>query len=186
MNKATRALVMTGMAAVAGATMGSAAAQAAPAKPAPIGVTVSVKALAPFRYETVGYYRSAGACFHAGRYGESRGWWNSYRCVRISAGPYRSGWALTVDRNYFGGGGHGGDWNTWNSWNDQNCNDGDWDNGRGHGWHGGHRNDKNRHNDHSGHTTGVNNDRPGHTTGVSNNSSGNDPRTNHPGGVHKS
>lgn len=139
MNKATRALVMTGMAAVAGATMSATAASvasAAPATPASASTTAKVNAPASFRFQTVGYYRSARACFAAGHFGDSRGWWDSFRCVRIWAGPYRSGWALTVDRDYFGGG-HGREWNSWNSWNDGRYGHGDWDNGRNNGWYGG-------------------------------------------------
>jgi hypothetical protein len=142
---------MTGMAVVAGATMSAGAASAAPATPAPASTTVKAKAPAPFRFETVGYYRSAGACFQAGRFGDSRGWWNTFRCVRIWAGPYRSGWALTVDRDCFGGG-HGREWNFWNTWNEGRYGNGHWDNGRNHGWYGdrdrgqGNGNGNHRHN----------------------------------------
>lgn len=100
MNKATRLLAMTGMALVAGVTMGAGSASAATKTPAP----------GPGHEKVVGYYRSPLACERAGRIGEIRDKWESHDCTRVRFGFHRGLWKLSVSWGHgpFGHGhGHG-------------------------------------------------------------------------------
>ena len=100
MNKATRLLAMTGMALVAGVTMGAGPASAATKAPAP----------GPGHDKVVGYFHSPGACERAGRVGELRDKWNDHDCNRVRFGFHRGQWELSVSWGHgpFGGGhGHG-------------------------------------------------------------------------------
>jgi hypothetical protein len=121
MNKATRILVMTGMALVAGATVGAGPASAATATPS---TTTKAAAKTDWGHDRiVGYFRSPSACRTAGYIGERRGKWDNSDCIRVRGGFRRGLWALSVseDRHNFpghsfpghnfpgqGGPGHGG------------------------------------------------------------------------------
>jgi hypothetical protein len=95
MNKATRLLAMTGMAAAAGVTLFAGPASAANATPAP-----------GHHDHVAGYFRSPFACERAGRVGELRDNWNSHDCDRVRFGRHRGEWALTVSWGH-GPFGHG-------------------------------------------------------------------------------
>ena len=83
MNKISKALVMTGMALVAGATMSAGPAFAASAAPAaPQSATVK----APAHAQVVGFYRSVFACHAAGQQGERRDRWADHSCVQVRTG----------------------------------------------------------------------------------------------------
>jgi hypothetical protein len=109
MNKATRILVMTGMALVAGATVGAGPASASTATPAAPSTTTKAAAKADWD-RTVGYFRNPTACRIAGAIGERRGQWDDSYCVRVGGGFRRGLWALQVSYdNHHGHGfpGHG-------------------------------------------------------------------------------
>lgn len=100
MNKATRFLAMTGMAVVAGVTMG--------AGPASAATTTAAKPVSHDRIE--GYYRSHLQCERAGRFGELRRRWERHDCNLVRFGRHRGHWQLEVSyrRGPFGHqGGHG-------------------------------------------------------------------------------
>ncbi|GAA2629710.1 hypothetical protein Adu01nite_40570 [Paractinoplanes durhamensis] len=98
-------LVMSGMAAVAALAFSAgpaAAASATPANPAPKADKATTQAadrFGPFRSWTVGIYRSPIQCNRIGQFGERRGQWDDYTCVRVPFGP-RRGWFALQARNY--------------------------------------------------------------------------------------
>ena len=103
MNKATRMLVMTGMAIVAGATFSAGPASAASASPAPSPsktTTQSTKDWGHDRSRIVGYFSNPFTCNRVGRLGEMRDRWDDYDCIRV-----HGDWALSVSEN---------DWDDWN------------------------------------------------------------------------
>jgi hypothetical protein len=103
MNKATRLLAMTGMALVAGVTMG--------AGPASASTTTSAAAHAPSSDRVEGYFHSRLQCERVGRFGELRNKWDDHDCNRVRFGRHRGDWQLEVSwhRGPFGHnhGGHG-------------------------------------------------------------------------------
>lgn len=121
MNKMTRVLVMTGMAVVAGATMGAGSASAATA-------TTAASAHSADHWsghgETVSYYRNPFLCDRAGRFGEQRNRWDNHSCEQVRRGVHRGWWALTVSSGHHG--------------HDQHDQHDQHDHGHDHG-HGGHR-----------------------------------------------
>jgi hypothetical protein len=86
MNKATRLLAMTGMAVVAGLTMG--------AGPASASTTTAAKASSHDHVE--GYFNSRTQCERSGRIGEMRNRWDSHDCDLIHFGRHRGDWQLSV------------------------------------------------------------------------------------------
>ena len=86
MNKATRLLAMTGMAVVAGLTMG--------AGPASASTTTAAKAPGHDRVE--GYFHSRLQCERSGRFGELRDRWDSHDCNPVRFGRHRGDWELSV------------------------------------------------------------------------------------------
>ncbi|MGX6607351.1 hypothetical protein ACWKSP_35280 [Micromonosporaceae bacterium Da 78-11] len=142
MNKATRALAMAGMAVAAGATIGAGPAFASPSTPS---TTESGKtaAAAADRGRTVGYFRSANACFRAANINESRSRFLDFECSRVRFGPRRGWVALTVHRDNWQGGnfdgwGHHRGWGDLGNWgrpggwgNGPGNNNGGWGNGPG-------------------------------------------------------
>ena len=116
MNKATRMLAVTGMALVAGLTMGAGPTSADPSpavtpsatKAAVQGVDKKMRS----RERVVGYYRTKQACWKVGRLGEIRDRWDDFECDRVNRG-FRRGWyALEASWDLRGQGGHngGGQW----------------------------------------------------------------------------
>jgi hypothetical protein len=118
MSKATRILTMTGVALLAGATIGAAPAVAAPAS------AQNTAATTQSADRVVDYYRTRLQCERAGRVGEFLNRWDGYDCRLVFFGIRRGWWALDVywDGNGHGWPGHGHGWP-----------------GHGHGWpgHGG-------------------------------------------------
>lgn len=111
MNKATRMLVMTGMAIVAGATFSAGPASAASASPAPSPsktATQGTKDWGHDRSRIVGYFSNPFTCNRAGRIGEWRNRWDDYNCFRIPFGFHRGDWALRVSWDRPGFPGHDG------------------------------------------------------------------------------
>jgi hypothetical protein len=106
MNRATRVLLMSGVAVAAGMAF-SAPAMAATSTPSPAGHTTQV---APRHSWSEGHYRSFTRCAAEGRQGVWSGDWDHYRCVRTGRG-----FELIVSE----------DWNNWNNGN----NWGNWGNG---------------------------------------------------------
>jgi len=103
MNKMTRVLVMTGMALVAGATVG-----AGPASAAPAGTTTTTHAAKGGDHDrVVNYYRNPLSCNRAGRIGEQRNSWDSHDCSRVRGGSHRGWWALSVSWKNHGHDQHG-------------------------------------------------------------------------------
>jgi hypothetical protein len=110
MNKATRMLMMTGMAVVAGATFSAGPAAAASASPSPSAAKASTQEAAkafPRSSSIEGWYRSRGACESAGNRGEWRNRWDDHDCIPINTGVHRRTWALKVYQNRHGFPGHG-------------------------------------------------------------------------------
>ena len=112
---------MTGMALVAGATIGAGPAQASSSSSAITEGTaksesVQQKGFWRGNQRVIGYYRSPGACLRAGRIGERRDRWDDYRCIRVGSGFHRRAYALVVRWDH-------GSWG-FNDWNH-------------HGWPGG-------------------------------------------------
>jgi hypothetical protein len=104
----TRVLAMTGMALVAGATVG-----AGPASAAPAGTATTTHAAqgaqgadhwSPGHDRVVNYYRNPFSCNRAGRVGELRDSWDSHDCSRVRGGLRRGWWALTVSWDNHGHG----------------------------------------------------------------------------------
>ena len=93
MNRATRVLLMSGLAVAAGAAFGSAPALAAPASTSGTGATVQS---APRRTWVQNHYRTYNQCRTAGRIGEFAGRWNWYDCDFVTHGRFRGSWELTV------------------------------------------------------------------------------------------
>ncbi|MFF5291171.1 hypothetical protein [Paractinoplanes globisporus] len=111
MNKATRMLVMTGMAIVAGVTFSAgpaAAASASPAPAAPKAGTQSTKDWGHDRSRIVGFYSNPFTCHRIGNFGERQGRWDDHACIRIPFGFHRGDWALKVYWDRHGFPGHGG------------------------------------------------------------------------------
>ena len=116
MNKLTQILTMSGLAVIAGATIGAAPAMAADST-SPTRTT-AVTAQAGDR--VVHFYRNRMQCERAGRVGEWLGRWDDHDCNRVWWGPRRGWYALNVQWNFHGthhggpiviGGGHdNGDW----------------------------------------------------------------------------
>ncbi|MET0419499.1 MAG: hypothetical protein ABW022_26085 [Actinoplanes sp.] len=112
MNKATRMLAVTGLALVAGVTMGAGPASAAPsASGTTSATTVSVQGVdkkMKSRDRVVGYYRTKTACWKVGRLGEIRDRWDDFECDRVNRG-FRRGWyALEAQWDVRGSGHHHG------------------------------------------------------------------------------
>jgi hypothetical protein len=133
MNKATRMLVMTGMAIAAGVTFSAgpaSAASATPASPDSKAATQSAKDWGHDRSRIIGYYSNPFVCHRIGNFGERRGRWDDHTCFRVPFGFHRGDWALRVswDRHGgFWGGGHDHD---------------NWGGGHDHdNWGGGHDHD---------------------------------------------
>ena len=113
MNKATRMLVMTGMAIVAGATFSAGPAMAASASPAPNSGTTATQGTKDWghdRSQIIRYYSNPFTCNREGRLGEWRHRWDNYNCFRVPFGFHRGAWALRVswDRPHFPGHGFPG------------------------------------------------------------------------------
>lgn len=109
MNKATRMLVMTGMAIVAGATFSAGPAAAATASPAPTAATSAADTAGrPEHSRIVGYFRTPFECHRVGNIGEWRNRWDDHDCIPIRAGFHRLRWALRVSWDHHGFPGHGG------------------------------------------------------------------------------
>jgi hypothetical protein len=89
MNKATRLLALTGMALVAGVTMG--------AGPASAATTTAAKAPSHDRIE--GYFHSRLQCERSGRFGEMRDRWDSHDCSPVRFGRHRGDWVLEVSQH---------------------------------------------------------------------------------------
>jgi hypothetical protein len=130
MNKATRMLVMTGMAIAAGVTFSAgpaSAASATPASPDSKAATQSAKDWGHDRSRIVGVYRDPFTCNRIGRIGEFHHRWDDYRCFRVPGG-FHGKWALRVswDRHGFGDGNWDGPnhWNRPNNWDGPNHFDG--------------------------------------------------------------
>jgi len=100
MNKLTRVLAMTGMALVAGATIGAGPASAAPAG-AP-STPQSADHWSPGHERVVNYYRSRMDCNRAGHLGEMRNRWDSHDCRQVRGGFRRGWWALVVSWDHRG------------------------------------------------------------------------------------
>jgi hypothetical protein len=117
MNRATRVLLMSGVAVAAGMAF-SAPAMASTATPAH---TTTVTQVAPRHTWSEGHFRSLGACLSEGRRGVWRGDWDHYRCVRTGRG-----FELIVSE----------DWNHWNNgnWGWNHRNDHRWGNKGGKDW----------------------------------------------------
>lgn len=108
MNKATRALVMTGMGIVAGAMFSAGPAAAAPATPAPTAVKSAAEtASRPQPSKIVGYFRTSFDCNRAGNVGEFHNRWDDHSCFPIRSGFHRVRWALRVSWDHHGFPGHG-------------------------------------------------------------------------------
>jgi len=123
MNKATRMLAVTGMALIAGLTLGVGPAAAASSN----ATTAVATKQATHQADRGRIYPSLRQCLWAGRIGERRGRWDSYDCNRIRWGSYRGWWELDVEWDHDGWPGHhhGG-------------HDGPWDGGHDGPWDGGH------------------------------------------------
>jgi hypothetical protein len=129
-------LAITGMAMIAGATIGAPAMAAAPSA---AGTTATATPAAATqaqvqarRDRVVGYYRSRSSCEWAGRIGERRGHWDDYDCSRVHWGFRRGWWALEAQWDNHGNG-------HWNDGHGNGHGNGGHGNGNGHGGHGGHR-----------------------------------------------
>jgi hypothetical protein len=110
MNKTTRTLAMSGIAVAAGLTMGVGPASAAPAT---TSTTTNAASSSDHRFDdgrVVGYYRTASACFRAGKVGEFRNKWDDSDCDVVRRGFHRGQWQLTVSWDRHGNGHHGNDW----------------------------------------------------------------------------
>ena len=130
MNKATRLLVTTGMAIVAGATMGVGAASASPKTPdAPAAVQAAKPGPGWNNDRVVGYYGSPRFCNFFGQRGENRNRWDDYRCIYQRRGPHHGQFALLVSWDHRG-----------NDWNDHRGNDNRGNDDRGNGWNDHKRN----------------------------------------------
>ena len=137
MSKATRMLAMTGMALVAGATIGAgpAAASTSTAQGTTSGTQGTQQTANANRgHDWVeGYFRSRGLCERVGFIGERRGRWDDYDCDRVRRG-FRSLWRLEVERHWRGS------WHNWSdgngNWNDRGRGHSNWNNSRrdGHRW----------------------------------------------------
>jgi hypothetical protein len=111
MNKATRTLAMTGMALIAGLTLGVGPASAASSTTA---TNTTATRTAP-QADRDRLYPTLRSCLRAGRLGEIYGRWDSFDCNRIRWGSYRGWWELDVDWDWDGHGGwpggpHHGGW----------------------------------------------------------------------------
>ena len=106
MNKATRTLVMVGMAFVASAAMTAGPASAAPASSpaaATVSTTASATKAAPSHDRVVGYFRNVLLCHRAGQVGEMRNLWDDHECSRVRGGFHRGLWVLTVSWDHHHG-----------------------------------------------------------------------------------
>jgi hypothetical protein len=116
MNKASRRLAVTGMALIAGLTLGAGPAAASSSTPTP----TSTQQAAPSADRVIRYYPSLRSCLRAGRIGVITRQWRTFDCDRVFWGLHRGWYALDVQR---WGGWPGGGW----------PGDGP---GGGHGWPG--------------------------------------------------
>src|SRR3954447_18848177 len=108
MNKATRMLVMTGMAILAGVTFSAGPAMASSATPAPTenkAATQTTKdwgpGFGPAGSRVVGYFSNPFTCNQVGRSGVWRHRWDYYNCYPVPFG-FRGNWALRVTWHRFG------------------------------------------------------------------------------------
>ena len=135
MNKATRTLAVTGMALIAGLTLGVGPAAAASSTT----TTAATTKQATHQADRGRLYPSLRQCLWAGRIGERRGRWDSYDCNRVRWGSYRGWWELDVEWDHDGwpgGGHHGGPGGHDGPWDGGH--DGPWDGGHDRPWDGGH------------------------------------------------
>ena len=107
MNKLTRVLAMTGMAMVAGATIGAGPASAAPAAPA--STTHGADHWSPGHDQVIDYYRNPFDCNRAGHLGERHNRWDRHECNQVRGGFRRGWWALIVSWDHHGHDQHGHD-----------------------------------------------------------------------------
>ena len=105
MSKATRILAVTGMALMAGLTLGAAPAMASSSTST---TTTTAEQSSPQADRSEGYYRSRRDCERAGRWGERRGRWDDYDCDYVWRGRRHGWWELNVDYGWGGGGDHDG------------------------------------------------------------------------------
>ncbi|MCU7722803.1 hypothetical protein ODJ79_03670 [Actinoplanes sp. KI2] len=119
MNKATRMLVMTGMAVVAAATFSAGPAMADTAAPAPTQHKVTTQSQTttentknwgpgwgPGGSRVVGYFSNPFTCNQVGRNGIWTHRWDYYNCYPVPFG-FGGNWALRVTWHRFGFPGHG-------------------------------------------------------------------------------
>jgi len=120
MNKATRVLVMSGMALFAGATMGAGSASASPKSPdAPAPTVQAAKTVHGWDNDrVVGYYYNRGICFRIGHLGEIRNRWDDFSCDYQRRGFHRGQFELSVSQDR-----RGGDWNDRNRGHDRDRGD---------------------------------------------------------------
>ncbi|GAA2610351.1 hypothetical protein [Paractinoplanes durhamensis] len=142
MNRFTRILTMAGLGLVTGVTMAAGPAMAASSSDQGTAKSGSNASEARrFGDRTVGVFRSYRACDRAGEYGEDRGYWEDYDCVRIFWHG-SVGYRLVVDYDDWGHGwgGHfpsnwGGGWRPYpGNWGGGNWGGGNWGGGN---WGGG-------------------------------------------------
>ncbi|WP_430785942.1 hypothetical protein [Actinoplanes sp. G11-F43] len=104
MNKVIRAIVMTGVAAAAGATMAAGPASAAPAgtsTPAVAEKKAATQQKGLGRRERIyGFYNSPRTCHKIGKVGQWKRQWHRYNCFKVYRGFNSGDWALKV---YYGG-----------------------------------------------------------------------------------
>jgi hypothetical protein len=146
MNTAAK-ISTVGVGLLAGATLGMGPAQAAPPTgQAATSSSVDQQQNRQYDDEVVGYFRNYWRCDRAGRFGEHRGAWDDYDCMRVRWGFHRGHWALVVEDNNWndGWGDHWrpGHWpNNWPNrpqwgggghWNGSGGDDGHWNGGGGH------------------------------------------------------
>src|SRR5262245_19037142 len=113
MNRLTRMLTMAGIGLVTGVTLG--AGPAMDATGSDQGAVRSTTASPGWGWgdddQVVAFFPSRGRCERAGEFGEDRGWWDDYFCVRTHS--FHDRYALVVREDDWGHGWHGnwgGNW----------------------------------------------------------------------------
>src|SRR4051812_49229016 len=110
MNRATRVLLMSGVAVAAGMAFSVPAMAATPST----GTTGTAVQATPRHSWTEDYSRSPSRCGFDGRRGVWSGDWDHFSCVYVSHGRHRGMWALVVSQSWHGGGHwHGGGNGNW-------------------------------------------------------------------------
>ncbi|GAA0462651.1 hypothetical protein Aca07nite_25680 [Actinoplanes capillaceus] len=145
MNKMTRALAMTGVAAAAGLAISAGPAVASPAGPTAVEAKPRAAATQQQGFKTRerihGFYRSPRTCHRIGKAGVWQERWERYTCFRVYRGIHRGEWALKVSYGFgFNDRDRNRDWNDGpnnNRWND-GPNNNRWNDGpNDNQWNGG-------------------------------------------------